>query len=55
MTRRMLIEATNLHTTHMFTQNMMHLVTINEDYKELLSKMFAIFERVTKEVIEYGQ
>jgi AcrR family transcriptional regulator len=47
--------ATVLHTTKMFTQNMMHLVTINEEYKELLRKMFNIFESIIEEVIQYGQ
>lgn len=47
--------ATVLHTTHMFTQNMMHLVTINEEYKELLRKMFNLFQSITEEVIQYGQ
>lgn len=47
--------ADNLHTTSMITQNMMHLLTINEDYKRLLSDMFARFHTVTKEIIDYGQ
>ncbi|MGS2776403.1 TetR/AcrR family transcriptional regulator [Robertmurraya sp. GLU-23] len=47
--------ATVLHTTPMFTQNLMHLVTINEEYKELLMKMFDLFKSITEEVIEYGQ
>jgi AcrR family transcriptional regulator len=47
--------ASVLHTTHMFTQNMMHLVTINEEYKELLRKMFNLFQSITEEVIQYGQ
>jgi AcrR family transcriptional regulator len=47
--------ATVLHTTPMFTQNMMHLVTINEEYKELLRKMFDLFQSITEEVIQYGQ
>jgi AcrR family transcriptional regulator len=47
--------AVNLHTTSMITQNMMHLLTINEDYKRLLSDMFAKFHTVTKEIIDYGQ
>lgn len=47
--------AVNLHTTYMFTQNMMHLLTINEDYKELLMKMTEIFQSITKGVIDYGQ
>jgi AcrR family transcriptional regulator len=47
--------AANLHTTSMITQNMMHLLTINEDYKRLLSDMFAKFHTVTKEIIDYGQ
>jgi AcrR family transcriptional regulator len=47
--------ASVLHTTPMFTQNMMHLVTINEEYKELLRKMFNLFQCITEEVIQYGQ
>lgn len=47
--------ATNLHTTPMFTQNLLHLVTINEDYKKLLIKTFSIFESVIKEIMSYGQ
>ena len=47
--------AVNLHTTSMITQNMMHLLTINEDYKRVLSDMFAKFHTVTKEIIDYGQ
>jgi len=47
--------ADNLHTTSMITQNMLHLLTINEDYKRLLSDMFAMFHTVTKEIIDYGQ
>ncbi|MHC0037688.1 TetR/AcrR family transcriptional regulator [Pseudoneobacillus sp. C159] len=47
--------ATVLHTTPMFTQNMMHLLTINEEYKELLRKMFGLFQSITEEVIQYGQ
>lgn len=47
--------ATNLHTTHMFTQNMMHLVTINHEYKELLNRMTSNFISLLEEVILYGQ
>ena len=47
--------ADNLHTTSMITQNMLHLLTINEDYKRLLSDMFVMFQTVTKEIIDYGQ
>ena len=47
--------ADNLHTTSMITQNMLHLLTINEDYKRILSDMFAMFHTVTKEIIDYGQ
>ncbi|MFJ7726822.1 TetR/AcrR family transcriptional regulator [Neobacillus sp. NPDC097160] len=47
--------AANLHTTYMFTQNMMHLVTIDKVYKTLLSDMFGIFRAVTKGVIDYCQ
>jgi AcrR family transcriptional regulator len=47
--------AINLHTTHLLTQNMMHLVTINENYKRLLEDTFSIFRKVIKEVVEYGQ
>jgi AcrR family transcriptional regulator len=47
--------ATVLHTTHMFTQNMMHLVTISEEYKDLLRKMFNLFQSITEETIQYGQ
>ncbi|WML58704.1 TetR/AcrR family transcriptional regulator [Neobacillus sp. PS2-9] len=47
--------AANLHTSSMITQNMMHLLTINEDYKRLLSDTFVMFQAVTKEIIDYGQ
>lgn len=47
--------AANLHTTSMITQNMIHLLTINEDYKRVLSDMFAMFHTATKEIIDYGQ
>lgn len=47
--------ATVLHTTHLFTQNMMHLTTINEEYKELLRVMFGQFQSITEEVVQYGQ
>jgi AcrR family transcriptional regulator len=47
--------ATNLHTTPMITQNMIHLMTINVDYKGLLSDTFTIFQSMTKEIIDHGQ
>lgn len=47
--------AAKLHTTYMFTQNMIHLVTIDKVYKTLLSDMFGIFRAVTKGVIDYFQ
>lgn len=47
--------ATNLHKTHMFTQNLMHLVTISEEYKRLLNQMFTIFQSSLEEFLRYGQ
>lgn len=47
--------ATNLHTTYMFTQNLMHLVTISEEYKSLLKNEFAMMQSITEEIIHYAQ
>lgn len=47
--------AVKLHSTPMLTQNIIHLLTINEDNKELLRKIFTIFHSVTKKVIVFGQ
>ncbi|WP_066306880.1 TetR/AcrR family transcriptional regulator [Bacillus sp. FJAT-29814] len=47
--------ATNLHSTNVLTQNLMHLVTISADYKQLLMRMSTIFQSITKDVLEFGQ
>lgn len=44
-----------LHTTTMFTQNTVHLLTVSEAYKEMLAELFNTFKMVVKVTIDYGQ
>lgn len=47
--------ATSLHTTPIFTQNMMHLVTISAEYKQLLKRIFDLFQTSLQSYIQFGQ